>query len=140
MTTPVYVQADPALVIHQFLEVQLPALLPGVECGLQVPTEWSRGASAPFVGIFDDSGPVTWPIASNHRIRITTWAIDRPTARRITSVVTGVLLARRIPGIGRINDPSGIIEARDSINSGFMASATVNALARMQRFTTEGGA
>lgn len=133
---PLRVQADPADVLFRYLEQNMPPILGRpAEFGLQVPSNWVWGESVPFVGVFDDSGPSRWPVATLHRIRITAWAEDRPSSRFIASRCMAVLLAHRIPGVGRINDPTAIIEARDTNNSAYMASATVQVLARTQQLT-----
>lgn len=136
---PLRVQADPADVLFRYFEQVMPPILAlPVEFGTQVPSDWVWSESVPFVGVFDDSGPSRWPIATLHRVRITAWADDRPSSRFVASRCLAVLLAHRIPGVGRINDPTTIIEARDPNNSGFMSSATVQVLARTQQLT-EGG-
>lgn len=128
---PFRTPADPARIAKDYLATVVPALVggPAPTFGMVVPSSWTP-AAAPVVVVFDDSGPVLWPVCTSPTLRVTVWAAGRDRSRRIAGVCLGVLLAHRIPGIGSVTDPTGLVEAVDEHNAGVMCSFTVRAVAR----------
>jgi len=128
---PFRAPADPARVAKDYLATIVPALVPSPApmFGMVLPDDWTPDA-APRVVVFDDSGPMAWPVSTSPTLRITAWSGGRDRSRRIIGVCLGVLLAHRIPGIASITDPTGIVEDIDPHNQGVMCSATVRAVAR----------
>jgi len=128
---PLRLPADPAKVAKNYLATVIPALVaaPAPTFGLIVPPEWTP-AAAPRVVVFDDSGPVLWPVTTSPTLRVTVWSDGRDRSRRIAGMCLGVLLAHRIPGIASITDPTLLVEDTDPHNQGVMCSFTVRALAR----------
>lgn len=123
--------ADPARSAKDYLAATLPGLLgiTGLTVGLVVPENWTP-KSPPHVGVFDDGGPTRWPVATRPLLRITVWANGRTLAREVAGACMGVMLAHPVPGISNVREPSSILDARDSKNTGQMASFTVRATAR----------
>ncbi|MGB3946129.1 MAG: hypothetical protein WBK76_04825 [Candidatus Saccharimonadales bacterium] len=132
MSEPIRVPADPSRAIADYLTAELPALAspPSLTVSRGVPDDWTFGSSAPHVGVFDDGGPVRWPIITEPRIRVTVWHSGRDAARELAALVCGILMCRTVPSIATITDPSGILDARDAKNRGLMASFTVKVQAR----------
>ncbi|WP_433658037.1 hypothetical protein ACQPW1_39710 [Nocardia sp. CA-128927] len=127
---PFRVPADPARIAKNYLAAVVPALAPPPPTfAMVLPPDWTPVA-APVVVVFDDSGPVVWPVSTSPTLRVTVWAAGRDRSRRIAGVCLGVLLAHRIPGIGSITDPTGLVEDIDAHTKGVMCSFTVRALAR----------
>lgn len=130
MTEPIRVESDAAAAIKAFYVTELDGLVDGpYTVSTNIPHEWTPD-DPPHVGVFDDGGPGQWPVFDNPRIRVTVWAPGRTRARRIASICRGMVNVRRVPGVSRIDDPSGIIDARDPHNGGIMASFHVGAVAR----------
>lgn len=130
MTEPIRVAADPALLVKDFLKSNLPELTgKQLTVALNLPSEWTT-SSLPHVGVFDDGGPVQWPIVTSPLLRLTVWSNSRTISREIAATAQGVVMVRTIPGIANIIDPSSILEAKDSQNGGLMASFTVRSIAR----------
>ncbi|MBT2266317.1 hypothetical protein [Rhodococcus erythropolis] len=132
MSDPIRLPADPIRPICNFLNAQLPSLspVPAVTVSLGLPSNWMPEDAPPHVGIFDDGGPVKWPIITEPRVRVTVWAIGRDLAREIAALSCGILTCRNVPGVATITDPSSILDARDPHNRGLMASFTVKVQAR----------
>ncbi|MGW5377441.1 hypothetical protein ACWESM_18545 [Nocardia sp. NPDC003999] len=128
---PLRVPADPARIAKNYLAGVIPALAGGTAptFGMVIPSSWTP-AAAPAVVVFDDSGPVLWPVCTSPTLRVTVWSDGRDRSRRIAGLCLGVLLAHRIPGIGSITDPTLLVEDLDDHNGGVMASFTVRAIAR----------
>lgn len=128
---PYRLPGDPARVIKDYLATALPPLVaaPAPTVGMVLPSSWST-SSAPAVVVFDDSGPVQWPVTTSPTVRVTVWANGRDRSRAIAGRCLGVLLAHRVPGVATITEPTGLLEAVDENNHGVMTSFTVRALAR----------
>ncbi|WP_280442231.1 hypothetical protein [Nocardia brasiliensis] len=127
---PFRLPADPARLAKNYLASVVPALAPpSPTFAMALPSDWTP-AAAPVVVVFDDSGPVAWPVSTAPRLRVTVWSGGRDRSRRIAGVCLGVLLAHRIAGIASVTDPTGLIEDTDPHNNGVMCSFTVRALAR----------
>ncbi|WP_280265345.1 hypothetical protein [Nocardia wallacei] len=69
-------------------------------------------------------------MATRPTIRVTVWAAGRDRAREIAGAALGVMLSHRIPGLASVTNPTGLLEAVDSNNSGTTVSFTVSAQAR----------
>lgn len=128
---PYRLPGDPARAIKDYLATVLPPLVaaPAPTLGMVLPSSWST-SSAPAVVVFDDSGPVQWPVTTAPTVRITVWANGRDRSRAIAGRCLGVLLAHRVPGVATITEPTNLLEAVDENNNGVMTSFTVRALAR----------
>ncbi|MEU0871649.1 hypothetical protein [Nocardia brasiliensis] len=128
---PFRVPADPAKIAKDYLAGVLPALVSPLAptFGLAIPADWTS-ADAPVVAVFDDSGPMAWPVSTSPILRLTVWSAGRDRSRRIAGACLGVLLAHRIPGIASITDPTNLVEDIDPHNQAVMCSFTVRAVAR----------
>ncbi|SUA72659.1 Uncharacterised protein [Nocardia otitidiscaviarum] len=128
---PLRTPADPAKTIKDYLAAVVPGLVdaPAPEFGMTLRADW-KPTSAPAVAVFDDGGPNRWPVATAPTIRITVWSNGRDRSRQIAGVCLGVLLSHRVPGVATITQPTALLEAVDSHNTGRMCSFTVRALAR----------
>ena len=128
---PYRLPGDPARAIKDYLASVLPPLVaaPAPTLGMVLPSSWST-SSPPAVVVFDDSGPVQWPVTTAPTVRVTVWANGRDRSRAIAGRCLGVLLAHRVPGVATITEPTGLLEAVDENNHGVMTSFTVRALAR----------
>lgn len=129
---PLRVPSDPARIAKDHLAAVVPALVgpPAPTFGMVLPSTWSPDESAPAVVVFDDSGPLLWPVVTSPTLRITVWSDRRDRSRFIAGRCLGVLLAHRVSGIASITDPTGLVEDTDDHNRGRMASFTVRAITR----------
>ena len=128
---PLRAPADPARVVKDYLATVIPALVgsPAPTFGMVLPDAWTP-TDAPVVVVFDDTGPMTWPVTTSPTLRITTWAAGRDRSRLIAGRCLGVLLSHRIDGVATITQPTLLLEAVDDRNHGLMCSFTVSAQAR----------
>lgn len=128
---PFRVPADPARIAKNYLASVVPALVPSPPpaFGMALAPNWTPSA-APIVVVFDDSGPMVWPVSTSPTVRVTVWSNGRDRSRAIAALCLGVLLAHRITGIASITDPTGLVEDIDPNNHGLMCSFTVRAIAR----------
>lgn len=129
---PLRVPGDGAKAAKAHLASVLGGLLGDVEptVSLGLPDEWTPD-SPPHVGVFDDGGPLRWPVYTKPRLRLTVWADGRDRLREVAGMCLGVLLAHRIEGLAVVNDPTPLIEngSRDA-NGALVASFTVAAIVR----------
>ena len=123
--------ADPANLLADFYESVIPTLPDPIACtvGLGLLDDW-KPSMPPHVGVFDDSGPGRWPISTRPVLRVTVWAIDRPSARDLAGLCMGLALAHKVTGIANVREPSGILDALDPKNRGLMASFTLRTTVR----------
>lgn len=126
---------EAAVPVKDFLVSRLAAAQPGVKAALNLDPKWTPAngsgvASNPAVVVFDDSGPLDWPVSSNHQIRVTVWSNSRTRSRAIAKQCLGWLLCMKVPGITHISPGSNLIDDLDPQNLGTMASFTVNAKVR----------
>lgn len=122
---------DSAARAQEYLDTVLPTLaIEPVAVTLGLPVDQWSPKSIPHVGIFDDGGASSWPVASSPLLRVTVWSDGRTRSRHIAGWVMGVLLAHRIPGITNVREPSALLDARDPKNKGLMASFTVHTTVR----------
>jgi hypothetical protein len=123
VTTPLRVPGEMAQPIKDHLAAVLPGLagVPAVSVSLGVPRDWTPTKSNPHIGVFDDSGPMQWPIVASHRLRVVVWSNSRTLSRLIAGRCLGVVLAQKIAGIANVIDPSTLTDGRDPINTGTTA-------------------
>ncbi|WP_410877360.1 hypothetical protein [Nocardia sp. A7] len=130
MSDPVvYLPADPAAAVRVFLAERVPVRFAGVRVAANLSPTWTPTA-APELVVFDDGGPMNWPVETRPQIRCTVWGNGRDTARGIAGYALGLLLCHRVPGIAKILPGTSLLEARDEHNGGLMVSFTVNTRAR----------
>lgn len=130
MTEPLRGAGDPAESARVFFTAELPALVDGsVSVGIGVPDDWSIGDPA-HVAIFDDGGPGRWPVFDAPRVRVTVYADGRARAREVAGLCRALLTYRTVPGVAKVKDPSGILDARDPHTGAILASFHVRAIAR----------
>ncbi|MDZ7910804.1 MAG: hypothetical protein U5O16_03060 [Rhodococcus sp. (in: high G+C Gram-positive bacteria)] len=125
---------EAAVPVKDFLASRLAVSQPGVKAALNLDPKWrpdSGGVvSDPAVVVFDDSGPLDWPVSSTHQIRVTVWSNSRTRSRAIAKQCLGWLLCIKVPGISHVSPGSNLIDDLDPDNEGRMASFTVNAKVR----------
>ncbi|MFC9769637.1 hypothetical protein [Rhodococcus jostii] len=128
---PLRIPGDPARAVKDHLATTVPPLLTGIDptFGLSLPGDWTPKSTA-HVGVFDDTGPAVWPVATRPLLRVTVWSSGRTRSREIAGLCLGILLAQQVPGVASVRDPSSILDARDSHNDGVMASFAVRVTAR----------
>lgn len=120
------VQADIIPAIKDWLAPRIA----DAEVRLNVPEKWTP-AAGPVLVVADDSGPVRWPIMSQHTIRLTAHAAGRTHARQIVTRAAGLLGDGRPAGVIHIDsDMGGVLDARDKATGAFMASVILTAKAR----------
>ncbi|WP_328660367.1 hypothetical protein [Nocardia salmonicida] len=130
MTDPgLYVPADAVGLVRVFLADRVPAKFPGVRVAANLSPRWTP-TSLPELVLFDDSGPMNWPVETQPQIRGTVWADGHTTAHSIAGYALGLLLCRRVPGIAKILPGTALLEARDDSNGGLMCSFTVRTRVR----------
>lgn len=130
MTEPVvYVPSDALASIRVFLAERIPARFPGVRVAVNLSPKWIP-ANPPELVLFDDSGPLKYPIETRPQIRCTVWADGRDTGRAIAGYALGLLLCHRVPGIAKVLPGTALLDARDDHNGGVMCSFTVNCRVR----------
>lgn len=97
------------------------------------PKDWDLSDGRPLVLIADDSGPLDWPVKSDHTIRITVGSDDVPTSRRIARKCLGHILANLPEGLAHIRkNGTALTEAQHSQTGADMASGTVTAVIRTE--------
>lgn len=122
---------DSAARVQEYLSETLPSLaIEPVVVTLGLPDDQWSPKSIPHIGIFDDGGASQWPVASSPLLRVTVWSNGRTRSRAVAGWVMGVLLARRIPGVANVREPSTLLDARDPKNKGLTASFTVRTTVR----------
>ncbi|RVW06227.1 hypothetical protein [Rhodococcus spongiicola] len=124
---------DATVPVKDFLATQVQALDPAITTGLSLPKDWTP-SDPPAVVVFDDSGPVQWPVSTSPQIRVTVWAEGRTLAREIAGKCLGWLLCSKVPGIAHIGPGAGLLDGRDNSNHGFTASFTVTTRVRTVSF------
>ena len=125
MTDPLYVPGDALPAVRDHLAATVPGYTAGVRVATDLSPRWTPTTSPPELIVFDDSGPMRWPVESLQQIRCTVWAGDRPTASMIARFALGTLLCHRVPGIAKVLPGAAPLDARDDRNGGHMCSFTV---------------
>ncbi|MFN6543915.1 hypothetical protein [Mycolicibacterium nivoides] len=124
------VQADIVPGIQDWLAAQ--DLGTTVRVRTSMPANW-KPTDGPLLIVADDSGPVRWPIKSQHTVRLTAYAAGRTEARRIVSLAAGKLAESkpRPAGIANISgDMSGVLDAKDKETGAMLASVLLTAHAK----------
>ncbi|ORL01564.1 hypothetical protein A6F56_04390 [Prescottella equi] len=119
--------------MKDFLTDQMVLIDPEITAALSLPSEWTPD-DPPAVVVFDDSGPVNWPVSTSPQIRVTVWADGRDRARDIAGKCLGWLLCSKVPGITHIGPGVGLLDGRDEQNGGLTASFTVTTIVRTVSF------
>lgn len=92
---------------------------------------WEPGAAdGPQLVLFDDGGPLEWPIDSRVTVRVTVWSTGRDLSRTIAHRAIGLLLCKRIPGVAQVLPGMSIMDARDSQTLAELATFTVRTRVR----------
>jgi hypothetical protein len=124
---------DATVPIKDFLADRVLAIDASISAALSLPSEWSP-QDPPAVVVFDDSGPVNWPVSTSPQIRVTVWADGRDRVRDIAGKCLGWLLCSKVPGIAHIGPGAALLDGRDERNGGFTASFTVTTIVRTVSF------
>lgn len=124
---------DATAPIVDFLADQVAQIDPAIEAALNLSPEWVP-EHPPAVVVFDDTGPVNWPVSTSPQIRVTVWADGRDRARDIAGKCLGWLLCSKVPGITHIGPGVGLLDGRDERNGGMTASFTVTTIVRTVSF------
>jgi hypothetical protein len=131
--TTFFEPVDMARLIKDCLKTDLAAQFPELSVVLELPSQWKLGAP-PVLLVADDAGSMDmWPAATATTIRVTSWTSGRD--RTYVNAATARLLAGHVPGVVAILPGSGILEARDKVTGGDLASVIVQARARTARTT-----
>jgi len=131
VTDPVvYVPADAVDLVRQFLAERVPAKFPGVRVAANLSPKWTPTTMPAELVLFDDSGPMNWPVETRPQIRGTVWADGHATAVAVAGYALGLLLCHRVPGIAKILPSTALLEARDDRTGGLMCSFTVRTRVR----------
>lgn len=97
------------------------------------PANWSLADRRPLVLVADDSGPMLWPVKSDHTIRITVGADDIEVARLIARKCLGHILDNLPEGLAHIRrNGTALIETQHSQTGADVASGTVNVAIRTE--------
>lgn len=134
MTEALRVPGEALAPIKAFLLQQLPMRdepSRSATVGLKLPDDWNTSAAAAVV-LYDDSGPLLWPVATESQVRVTVWANGRDNARTIAKIALGLLLTSRVDGIARLKPSTNLIDGRDERTGGLLASFTVKTTVRTQ--------
>lgn len=130
MTDPVvYVPADAVAAVRVFLAERVPVKYANVRVASNLSPKWTP-AAPPELVVFDDSGPINWPVETRPQIRCTVWGNGHDIVHAIAGYALGLLLCHRVPGIAKILPGTSLLEARDEHNGGLMISFTVNTRTR----------
>jgi hypothetical protein len=122
--TEIYVPADPLAPVQAFLGEHMPPRYPGIRVAQNLSRDWSPSANPELV-LFDDSGPMRYPVETLPTVRVTVWAAGRDAARDIAGHALGLLLCVRIPGVAKVLPHTSLIDDRDDKTGGWLASFTV---------------
>lgn len=131
-----YVHADPVPAIADalrefFLLPSNVALFGGAVRVSQedVPTDWVLRTDPPLAVVYDDGGPVQYPIKREPTIRITVRARGKPVAKRVAAFADGHLRAALPVGLAAIRSSgSAFLVTTDSVTGADLASFTLPAV------------
>ncbi|MGN2634624.1 hypothetical protein ACTD5D_39780 [Nocardia takedensis] len=129
MTEPVLVPGDPVTAVRLFLAPLVTAKYKGTRVAANLSPKWGP-AAAPELVVFDDGGPLRYPVETNPQIRVTVWGSGHDVVWSIAGYALGLLLSRRVPGIAKVLPATGLLEARDDHTGGLMCSFTVRTRVR----------
>lgn len=124
--------SGPAKWLRDHLQVWLPPKYPaltGYAVGM-LPAGWNPDEDPPYLAVFDDSGPIAWPVETRPTLRVVVWSDSLTLSRDIAAYALGQTLTRRVEGLATILPGTSILDARDTNTSGIMASYTVRTRVR----------
>lgn len=122
--TEIYVPGDVLAPVQVFLGERIPARFPGVRVAQNLSPTWTPKDPAELV-LFDDSGPMNYPVETRPQVRATVWADGRSRAVEIAGVALGLLLCVKVPGVAKVLPGTALIDDRDEKTGGWLASFTV---------------
>jgi hypothetical protein len=124
--TNVYVPEDlPAGLLRDHLKTFMVGRYPSLTFDLRLDASWSAADSVPALVVFDDSGPVRWPVETRPTLRVAVWSDSLPKSREIASYALGTALCRRVDSIAKILPGTAVLDSRDTDNGGIVAGFTV---------------
>jgi len=124
--TNVYVPEElPAGLLRDHLKEHMAGKYPTLTYGLGLPGDWRAEDSPPALVVYDDSGPLRYPVETRPVLRVAVWTDSLPLSRAIASYALGQALSRRAEGFANILPGTSVMDARDSNNGGIVAGFTV---------------
>lgn len=96
---------------------------------LRVDPDWSP-ENGPYLAVFDDGGPMKWPVETDPTLRVVVWSDSLTLSRDIASYALGQTLSRRVEGLAKVLPGTRVLDSRDTTNGGIMASYTVRTRVR----------
>ncbi len=130
MTGPVLVPGDPGPAVREFLAPLITAKYPSTRVAANLSPKWTPSTWAPELVVFDDGGPIRYPVETLPHVRITVWGSGHDVVWSIAGYALGLLLSRRVDGIAKVLPSTGLLEARDDRNGGLMCSFSVRTRVR----------
>ncbi|AWY06512.1 tail terminator [Gordonia phage Trine] len=137
MTEPVYVPvAYPARLLKDHLKTVMSQRFPSLTYAAGgLDANWTT-ESPPALVVFDDGTPnLDWPVRTKTTLRVVVWAAGQTEARTIAAYALGQTLSRKAEGFSQVLPGTGLLDARDTNNSGIMVSYTVRARLRVTLVT-----
>lgn len=125
-------ESEPAKWLRDHLRTWLTPKFPsltGYAVGMQ-PSGWNPDEDAPYLAVFDDSGPMKWPVETRPTLRVVVWSDSLTLSRDIAGYALGQTLSRKVDGFATVLPGTRVLDARDTNNSGIMASYTVRTRVR----------
>jgi hypothetical protein len=100
----------------------------------EVPDDWDLATGGPLLTVYDDGGPLNWPILSLHIVRVTVWGNGQDLVKLIARRAAGFLHDNIPEGLEDIHTTKGtaIITTRDPDTGADLASFTVTATVRTE--------
>lgn len=133
--TDIYVpQSEGAKFLKDHLKIHMAGKYPTLTYGLALDPDWTPEAP-PTLVVFDDSGPVEWPVRTQHTLRVVVWSNSLTLSGKIAAYAFGQTLCRKAPQFSQILPGTGLLDAKDSRNDGLMVSYTVRARLRVTLVT-----
>lgn len=122
---------NPAKILKDWLaQSPLAVRYPDLTYALHLDGQWAPKTSRPALVVFDDGGPLRWPVETKTTLRVTIWSDDLILGREAAAFAMGLCLTHRIPGLAKVLPGLSVTDARDTNNGGIMASYTVRARVR----------
>lgn len=124
-------ESEPAKWIRDHLEFWVPKKYPDVTgYELRQPSGWNPDEDPPWLAVFDDSGPMRWPVETQPTLRVVVWSDSLTLSRDVAAYALGQTLSRRVEGFAKVLPGTRVLDARDTNNDGIMASYTVRTRVR----------
>lgn len=124
--TNVYVPEElPAGLLRDHLQEYMAGKYPTLTYSLGLSSSWNTDDSPPALVVYDDSGPLRYPVETRPTLRVSVWTNSLPLSRAIASYALGQALSRRAEGFANILPGTAVMDARDSNNGGIVAGFTV---------------